>query len=167
MAFIVEDGTVVADANSYAAVAYADAYFADRLITDWTGTDPEKQAALIKGTDYIETMFGARFKGEPIEENQSLYLPTDYWGEVVPNDAQKATCEYALRALVAELAPDPVVSDSGIAVKRTKSVVGPISDETEYMETGPGATPTLLKPYPAADMLLAPLLRSISKVIRG
>jgi len=167
MAFIVEDGTGVADSNSYGAVADANSYFTDRGDADWTGTDAEKEQALVQATDYIDVMNGHRFIGDKVDEDQSLEFPRDYWGAVIPRNLERATFEYAKRALSGALAPDPTVDATGYAVKRVKSVVGPISDETEYMDQGAGSTQSLLKPYPAADALLVPLLRSTAKVIRG
>lgn len=39
MSLIVEDGTGLPDAESYASVAFADAYFTARNNSAWTGTD--------------------------------------------------------------------------------------------------------------------------------
>ena len=54
MAFVTEDGTGLAEANSYVSVAEADAYHADRGNAAWIGEDSAKQSALIKATDYLE-----------------------------------------------------------------------------------------------------------------
>lgn len=163
MTFIVEDGTSVTDANSYGTIAGADTYFTDRGVTTWTGIDAEKQAALIKATDYIDTRFGSSVKGDAMEVDQSLVFPTDYWGAVIPANLSKGTYEYALRSMSAALAPDPTIDASII---RTKRVVGPITTENEYSEGGAGSVNNNLQPYPAADMLIAPLLRASNKVIR-
>ena len=48
MAFVVEDGTGISNSNSYAPVAFADSYFADRNQAEWVGTDEVKKAALIR-----------------------------------------------------------------------------------------------------------------------
>lgn len=51
---IVEDGTQPTGANTYASVADADAYWADRASATWAAaTDDEKAAALIQATDYL------------------------------------------------------------------------------------------------------------------
>lgn len=51
---IAEDGTRPAGANSYASVADADAYWADRASATWAAaTDDEKAASLIQATDYL------------------------------------------------------------------------------------------------------------------
>ena len=163
MAFIVEDGTGVADANSYATVEFADAYFAERAVTTWAGDEPTKQAALIKATDYIESRNTTKFRGVPKSDTQTLSWPRDYaynaYGTeltLVPKTLQKACVEYALRALSGELAPDPTTSDG--ALESEKKKVGPIEVEKKYVAGGQVAA--LFKPYPAADALLRPLLYS-------
>jgi hypothetical protein len=62
---IVEDGSGIVGANSFATVAEADTYFADRGgNTVWDAlADADKEAALIVATDYIEKKFGTRFQG--------------------------------------------------------------------------------------------------------
>lgn len=50
----VEDGTRPTGANTYAALADANAYWADRGNATWEdATDDEKSAALIQATDYL------------------------------------------------------------------------------------------------------------------
>ena len=170
---IVEDGTGVEDANSYVTEAFADAYFLDRGNTTWSAAlTTAKEQALIKATDYIELRFRDRFKGNLAPEATTLAWPRQYVydrrGEpvllTVPTDIQKATCEYALRALSADLLPDPNVADSGQAVKRTFDKVGPIETEIEY--EGAGARPDLIRPYPTADKLLVYWLAGVGGVIR-
>jgi hypothetical protein len=167
VAFVAEDGTGLADANALCDVAYADAYFADRNITAWTGADSAKQAALIKATDYIETRWSSRFRGYVLSEDQALSFPRtgiNHDGEV-PHAIRKATAEYALRALGGTaLAPDPSAASVGGAVISTRKVVGPIETETKYSS---GATPSLFQPYPMADELVRKLLRTGLSVVRA
>lgn len=67
MAFVVENGSGVANANSYVAPAYVAAYLADRNRADENGwTTPagvEEQAACVAGTDYVENRFRMAFGG--------------------------------------------------------------------------------------------------------
>lgn len=50
----VEDGTRTTGANTYAALADANAYWADRGNATWAdATDDEKSSALIQATDYL------------------------------------------------------------------------------------------------------------------
>lgn len=164
MAFVVEDGTGVANANSYATVEFADAYFEDRGNTDWTGDDAAKQKVLVRATDYVEGRFGLRFIGEQKTLTQSLswprYYAAPYEDDVIPLKLQKAVCEYAVRAISGKLAPDLEVTDSGHSVVITKEKVGPI--ETEYAKANEFAQAAVFRPYPEADMLLAGLLDSAS-----
>jgi len=173
MTFTVEDGTGIADANSYTTEAYADAYFLDRGDATWAAAlTAAKEVALVKATDYIELRFRDRFKGSLATEATTLAWPREYVydrkGELVtltiPSDIQKATCEYALRALSSDLLPDPTVTDSGQAVKRTFEKVGPIETETEY--DGASARPDIIRPYPAADKLLLFWIMGAGGVIR-
>ena len=51
---IVEDGTRPTGANTYASIADADAYWADRANATWAAaTDDAKAASLIQSTDYL------------------------------------------------------------------------------------------------------------------
>jgi hypothetical protein len=169
MAFIVETGAGVASANSYASVTYADAYFSDRSICDWSDTQKAKESALIKATDYIEMRFSQHWIGSPVAADQSLSWPrleTVGYDNSVPEKLKRAACEYALRALTSALAPDPVISDTGFSVVTTKEVVGPIEQSYEVVGGGNKTQPTLIRPYPTADYLLVSLLKTSNSVIR-
>lgn len=167
MAFLAEDGTGLAEANSLCDVAFADAYFDDRNVVTWAGTDPAKQAALVRATDYVESRFSGLFKGVRNSDLQGLSFPRDATTEV-PVGIKKAIAEYALRALTGTtLLPDPVIDPSGVGVERTRKKVGPIEKETRYQIQGPGAARMLFRPYPAADSLIRPFLKITGGVIRG
>lgn len=162
MAFVVEDGSGLANANSYSSVADADAYFSDRGITAWTGSNTVKEQALVRATDFIESVFGQRFRGAVTTDTQSLSFPryiNDTIGSV-PACLKKATAEYALRALSASLLPDPAADTSGLALSQKTTVVGPIETTYKYATT----IQAIVKNYPAADLLLAPLVRPASVV---
>lgn len=177
MAFVVEDGTGVLDANAYVTVAFADSYFEDRNQTSWSGSDLEKQGWIVRATDYVETRFYGQFRGyEAFPGIQALQFPRYLFGYpsvalttvALPINLQKAVCEYALRAKTAPLAPDPVVDPSGFQISGTHKKVGPIEKDVEYATRGSGSTPQILRPYPAADMLLAGLVKSTQgRVIRS
>jgi hypothetical protein len=161
MAFLVEDGTGVTGANSYASVAFADAYFEERDNAVWAAIveDGDKEGYLIRATDYIENVFGRRFLGEMVATDQALswprYYASPYASDSIPLRLQKATAEYALRAIDGPLMPDPTVDASGFSVVKTKQVVGPI--EREFRLAGSGRA-QLVRSYPGADALIAPLL---------
>jgi len=165
--FTPEDGTGLADANSYVALAFADQYFLDRAVTTWTGADAVKQSALVRATDYVETRYGDKFVGCKFSETQALFFPTNggltdpMTGDPIPDPMPvkllKAICEYAVRALTAQLAPDPTTDATGQRVQAKTETVGPISESTTYMT---GGTVYTFVPYPAADILLRGLIRN-------
>ncbi|MCE6993058.1 DnaT-like ssDNA-binding protein [Dyadobacter sp. CY323] len=107
MPFVPATGSNSDTANSYCDVAYADAYHTLRGNTLWTGTEPQKQAALIKATDYIEQVYSQRFIG--IYSGVGLAWPrsnlSQYASDVIPDNLKKATCELALEALAGDLNP--------------------------------------------------------------
>lgn len=198
MAFTVEDGTGLTDSNAYVSVEFVDGYHSDRGNTKWTGSTGLKQSAIIRATEYIDKRFGRKFRGFRDHREQALEWPRldaysdagyDYTGiDAVPRALQKATAEYALRALLlGELAPDapsmvpPQNNASGSEtetdvvtgeITRKKEVVGPIEEETEYRTTGQtlaslgqtremvsGLVNTFSIPeYPAADLLMQELI---------
>ena len=165
MAFVVEDGTGLPNANSYSDVAYADEYFEERGITAWAGDPAQKEAWLVQATDYIEQVFGARFVGVKLTTEQSLSWPRQHArardgsliaDDVIPPTLIRACCQYALRAIQGPLMPDPIVSAEGYNVVTTRKKVGPI--EKEFRIMGSSGYPILVRSYPAADALLTVLL---------
>jgi hypothetical protein len=164
MAFTVEDGTGLEDANALITVEFADEYHTDRANTAWTGTTGAKQSAIIKATDYVSNRFRIRYP--KFNDEQALPFPIVYPDDTetaqMPVKMQQAVAEYAMRALTAELAPDPT-TDSGGRVIETMQKVGPLEQMTKYSE---GSAPVLIKPYPAADMLMRDFINTGRRVIR-
>ena len=173
MAFIVEDGTAKVDATSYVTIAESDSYFKDLGFLSWAEGDIEpeqKMVSLIKATNYIDGRFGQRFIGNKKTITQALAWPrtgaVGFAHTDIPVKLRRACCEYASRALTAELAPDLKIDANGLTVVVTKKKVGPIETEFAVPQTGLGATSMLFRPYPAADMLLRGLVYSASQVTR-
>lgn len=92
MSFTVEDGTIVADANSYATVTYVDAYHADMGRTDWAALSPTpKTVTTVDATDneLDITAHGYVNGAGPVRVTSSGTIPpglladTDYWVIVV------------------------------------------------------------------------------------
>lgn len=170
LTFTVEDGTGLATSNSYIAETYVDDYVGLRGgNAAWTAlTQSQKQAACVKATDYIETVYSTRFlydKNVVTAATQALSFPRNEVN-VVPIPLQKATAEYALRAFgTSPLLPDPVVDATGAQVVSIKKAVGPIDKEITYSDTGGVIQP--IHPYPAADYLLKPLIRASGQSIRN
>lgn len=152
MALVVRT-TIQGEGNTLVALDTANTYFSDRAVTAWADADdPAREAALIRATDYIDTRFGDRFTDEALALTE------------VPVKLQRAACEYALRALSARLAPDPVLDAAGVPVVTVRSKLGPLEEQFQVVGNG---SPDLLRSYPEADMLLKGLLNpAAQRVIR-
>lgn len=177
MTLIVEDGTGLANSNTYVDEAYVLAYLQLRgRDTPWTaGGGPAQQAACVAATDYIETRFAMRFLSTKLNAGANggtlqalsfprvnLYSRDGVLIGGVPANLKKAAAEYASRALTIILLPDPVTDPTARAVVGSEQTVGPISTKTQY-QSGAGMT-TMIKPYPAADMLLQEFLGTLGAV---
>jgi hypothetical protein len=168
MSLITENGSGLADAESLASVAQADAYHAVRANSLWaTLTTEEKEAALRRATDYMEQMYRLKWKGTRASLTQALdwprlnveledigfgrfaaYVPYN----TVPKEVIQACCEMAFRAAGGELAPD---------LQRTvaEKTVGPI--KTVYAS----GAPEYIR-FRSVDLLLKSLLVSGGMGIR-
>ena len=95
---VVEDGTGLSNADSFVSVAYADTYFSTRGVTAWASLT-NKEALLIKATDYIEAVYSESWKGVTLNDTQSLSFPRIIDDATVyPDRLLKAVCELALKA---------------------------------------------------------------------
>lgn len=111
---IAEDGSGVANANSYATRAQADAYNEGRLhAAAWTAaTDATKDAALVHATRFLDA--NVTWQGTRVELEQALAWPREdvTWdGHDVPSDmlpapVRDATCELARLLIGADLQAD-------------------------------------------------------------
>lgn len=171
--FVAEDGTGLETANSYIALAFADTYHSDRGNASWAlETQANRQAALIRATDYIDKRFGKRFRGWRQTKAQALEWPRigaldqdEYLlngSDAVPRQLQKACAEYALRALtITPLAPDN--TDVGLSLNREK--VGPIETEkkiSQGQKKSQLVDATSIPDYPEADLWMSELLAGIN-----
>lgn len=184
MALTVEDGTVVAGANSYVTAAEADTYFENIGETLWTQTagDEAKEAALAKAASYMQQKYRLQWKGSRVEAFQSLDWPrrgvdvpdffdpfyrqvnvplqfqdTVFIGEnVIPEEVKQAQMLLALATLDSAGASSTNLQPSlGRLTKREK--VGSL--EVEYMDPGQGGQSRQTTYYWDAENLLSPYLR--------
>lgn len=149
MALIVEDGTGLADAETYASLADALTYLTRRQRhTDWAAVSDElKEAYLVTATDWIDCRFS--YLNGVLVSTQALGFPRT-GGVGLPVAVKNACIELADRARTVSLMPDPT-HDAGGRVLRSAKKVGPIAKETEYAS---GAIP--LPAFPAVERMLAP-----------
>lgn len=133
MALVVEDGTMVAGANSYVDMAYADAYHSSRNNTAWeegaSSPDTAREGALIRATQWLDATYKTRYPGVRVQGRaQSLQWPRSGAYDVdgneiaedeIPREIKDAVCEAALRELSSpgSLAPDTNASQRVISEK--------------------------------------------------
>ncbi len=161
MAFSLQtDEGDVADANAYIDVDFYRAYWTDRAVDTADSEDAAVQAAIILATEYLDNRFN--FKGDKLSEEQSTEFPRDEFTGI-PTKLKEVVAEYAKRALVASLAPDPTVDASGARVVSKTEIVGPIEETTRFSES---SSIQLFKPYPLADMKLKSFVAYNGRVIR-
>jgi hypothetical protein len=172
MALIVEDGTVVAGADSYVSLAVADAYHASRGITLWaTMSEAEREQAIRRATDYMVQAYRQRWEGTRVSSVQSLDWPRNwvkqddyayisvngattiggffyYPANEVPLEVQNACAELAYRG-----AAGPLLADETKQQRAIREKVDVI--EVEFAAW----TPTKAN-YRAVEAMLSPFLKS-------
>lgn len=152
---ITETGAGLADAESYASVAAADARCASLGLTAWTALDEgAKEIALRKAMIFMAT-YRTRWAGRRVYQHQALDWPrynvvVDGFtvpSTIVPLDMVNACIDLAVRAGSGEeLLPD--LDTGSNAIKKDKT--GPL--ETEYFQN----TTDARERFVAVDALLAP-----------
>lgn len=160
MALIVEDGTGLQTANSYASVSEADIYFTERNNSVWSSySNAQKEAGLLYATAYIDANYD--WPGFVYDLNQSLDWPRsdaydqdDRLLEGLPRKLKHATFELALQHNSFSLSTS---YERAGAVKREK--VGVI--EIEYESNAPAAPS-----YPLVDSLLSAITSTGSGVVQ-
>jgi hypothetical protein len=161
MALIIEDGTGVPNADSWATKLQADTYAVSIGNLDWDPLDDDvKEQALRRGARYITVVYGPRFAGkktyaldqslpyprEGIVDNEGNAWPNDY----IPPALIQAQIEAALREGVQPGVLTPVTAPQ----IKTGVTIGPIS-----VQYGEGKTSALGGGFVSlVDGLLLPLL---------
>jgi hypothetical protein len=123
MALIVEDGSTVANAQSYITVVAADTYHSDRGHPAWALLDlPTKEASLRLATDFMVDSYRNYWKGYRNDPNQALENDLDlsryvnvynraiqpYFvpSTIVPREVKESCAEFALVASTGQLNPN-------------------------------------------------------------
>ena len=129
MALTIEDGTIVADADSYATATELTTYAGNYGFT-LPATDGEKEALLRRAA---LQMNAERWKGSRVEATQSLAWPRECVVvdcEVIASDSIPARIQYGQMALACEIYQDdtdPVDARKGAVLRQKVDVV-----EVEY-----------------------------------
>jgi len=163
MALTPETGAGLSTANSYVTLAEFKAHHTARgvaSVTDGTYDDATMEAAVVQATDYIDKLYGIKFKGVRLQSSQALAWPrvsafdsSGYALTGVPSALKKATHEYGLIVLGLDTKLAPNVEPE---VLETKEVVGPIESHVKY-DLGKSSS---TKEYPEADLWLKELVLS-------
>ena len=129
MALVVENGSGLTFAESYASVAEADAYFAAYGNETWS-THPEdvKEIALRKSTRDLDLMYGAVWNWPSLVDGQSLLFPR-FAAQGVPNALKRATMELA--AMIAD-GYEPFVIDPENEISEKTVKVDVIETSVKY-----------------------------------
>lgn len=157
MAIVVEDGSVVAGANSYASVAQLEAYADLRGITLPVET-VEKERLLIRAMDYLEGRL-YDYPGTRVSPTQPLPWPRSYaYVEgvyidhlTIPAVLIEAQLDIAANSVGLNLMGVQAPQSKGAVTQET---VGPVS--VSYAAPDPGAR--TMPFFPRADVLLARLM---------
>lgn len=155
MALIVEDGTGVANANSYETLVGIRAYASARGVT-LSATDSVVEAQSYKAMDFLEAQRG-RYQGDKTDPAQALQFPrtgvkvdcVEIDSDVIPAVLVQAQCRLIMEQHAGvELTP---TRTDGFVIEDT---TGPLT--TKYSDKhggGPGSVPIM----PAVEALLSPL----------
>lgn len=131
MAIVVEDGTGLADANSYASLAELETY-AEHRIDISTYSDTLKENALIVATlDWVDGQHS--FIYEPSTTTQALKFPVEIDGEdVVPQAVKNATMKAALLQLQGLLMVDLTSINVAGTIESESKSIGTLEKSTKY-----------------------------------
>jgi len=143
-----EDGTGLANANTYCSLSYSISYFSVKQNTAWLALDSQQQELyLIQATDVLDQRYGLGYRGNILTETQSLLFPrttfADKHGRVIeagtiPDSLKNAQCEMAILAMDGSAEVDPNQSQNNLksytdkvdVLEETKEYFGPISSST-------------------------------------
>lgn len=143
--FEVETGLGSATANSYVTVAEADQYFLDHAPpAAWTAAvQATKEQALRIASQYLDTMYNARWLGFRTNRTQNLCWPRSavvdlegfgYDTRTIPQRVKDACCEAARRQISGTvLLPDQVNPGT---ITSTDVQVGPLKKSVTYGGAG-------------------------------
>lgn len=167
MALVLEDGSGVATAEAYESVTNFAIYWSLRGVTSIPGSTANHEEALRIGTQYLDAVYGRRYRGRRKSRTQALHWPRELvWDDqdleitsaTIPVELKSALNEVAYRQRTGTvLLPDVAVTDGGVLLKRIR--VGDIETERRY-GGGAGLGPlmrlvdAILKPIILPDGLL-------------
>lgn len=163
MAFTVEDGSIVENANSYISLADARAYALDRNLTLPTD-DTECEQALVRGADYIDGYYSGRFQGRTVDEDQTMAwprYPVYIEGRLISYTSIPAQVKAAQVHAAVAIADDIELEPAATPAPVIREKVGSL--ETEYASTG--GSGSIVPRVTAVERLLRPYLIGSGRVV--
>ena len=165
MALTVEDGTGLANADSYLSEADADTYHTNHSNSaSWSGaTTATKEAALRMATQYLDAVYGMLWLGTRTNELQALDFPRqdifDRDGFVVsstavPQEIKNACAEAALRNITETAGLLPDITSPG-TIKSESDKIGALATSKTYV-----GGKSQIKKFRIIDLLVAGLIDS-------
>ena len=159
MALVVENGTGLSNAESYASVADATTYHSNLGNASWaSASGTNQEIALRKATIYLDAKYRGQWRGERILQTMSLSWPRynvidddnfEVVSTAVPQALKNACMELALRALTTTLMPDYTAG----SVEAETLKVGEIEITSKY-----SSGKTAWTSFPVIDRMLESLL---------
>lgn len=158
MPLIAEDGTGLANADTYATLSELRAYALKRQLT-LPSADEACEALLIKAMDFLESL---KYKGSKLTQTQALSWPRiEFYldcvlqdSSVIPKRLKDAQCNLAIIAQTIDLMPNSSVGSKGVVM--SESVYGAVSRTYALPSRGTGIVPTM----PSVKSLLQDLVTS-------
>lgn len=172
MALIVEDGSGLTTAESYASVAAATTYLTERgREAAWIAlAEAVQEEHLRNGTEYLDTEFSRVWRGTKNNSVQALPWPRTgvhdddgylLANDVLPVDLVRATIEAALRDATVTGGLQPDIEQVG-RVKKESIEVGSLAISTEWVDGGSDRVF-----FRRVRRLVSRLIRSNDEVVRG
>jgi hypothetical protein len=161
MPFVVENGTGLEDARSYASVQDLRDFAEFRVGVTLPDDDVTCEKALVTASEWIDSNFANRFRGARAFVQQRMEFPRsgyiDINGQAIqaamPIQLSKATCLLAIEAAKGNPLYNNADGSKGAVIEDS---VGPLI--TKYAPGNP-ATLTQERQFPEVQATLAPLLR--------
>ena len=156
---VVENGTIVTNANSFVEVADVDQFAADRG-SAWTGTDDAKAQAVIRAGDYLRDEYLFPWRGARVSRFQRMPWPRDgaserygqdtYEDNEIPWRLKEAQCWLAIAALGGTVLQPTLARGGQIQTKKIDVI------STTWFQWAPAEDQ-----YMAVRGFLQPLLRRL------
>jgi hypothetical protein len=162
MALVVEDGTVVPNADALVSRAFVDAYNVNYVNSStWVAlSDDAKDRAIRQGTQFVVSRYEGRWKGYIVDFDQTMPWPRYYCTDAegltvqqgtIPLKVMQAVAEISIKAAGTTLFDDQTITGS-LTLERKK--VGPLEIEKRWN----GAS--VAKVFPIVDKLVSGYLVS-------